>query len=91
MEKVKVCVDTLTLSGGARVEGDLTYVSDNKADVQPGAEVLGNIEHILPEYKEKLKTIFPFIILGGVVGKIIGFFMALVVGLVALLIAARQV
>jgi cytoskeletal protein CcmA (bactofilin family) len=91
MGKIKVGVDTLTLSGNARIEGDLTYVSENKADIKPGTEVVGNIEHIMPEYKKKIKTIFPVIILGGVVGKIIGFFMALVVGLVAVLIATRQV
>ena len=87
MGKIKVGVDTLTLTGNARVEGDLTYVSENKADIRPGTEVIGNIEHILPEYKKKLKAIFPFIILGGVVGKIIGFFMALVVGLGAIVLA----
>ena len=91
MGKIKVVVDTLTLTGDARIEGDLTYVSENKADIHPGTEVIGNIEHIMPEYKKKIKTIFQFIILGGVVGKIIGFFMALIVGLVAVLIAARQV
>jgi cytoskeletal protein CcmA (bactofilin family) len=87
--KVKVGVKNLTLTGGARVDGDLTYISENEADIRPGSEVSGKIEHILPEYEKKFKTIFPFILLGGIIGKIIGFLMALVVGLVAILITTR--
>ncbi len=84
---VKLGVRNLTISESANIGGDLTYISDYKANIHSGAEIRGTITHRLPEYKEKLKRVFPFVLIAGIVGKIFGFLMALVVGLVLALLA----
>lgn len=85
----KLGVKNLTLTSLARVGGNLTYISEEEAFIEPGAEIGGTITRRLPEIKEKLKAIFPFVIIIGIVGKIVGFMMALLVGLVLILVAPR--
>jgi cytoskeletal protein CcmA (bactofilin family) len=83
---VKLAVDTLTLLDGARVGGDLIYMSENEASIHTDAAVEGTITRRLPEYKEKLKKVFPFVLLVGFAGKVLGFFMTIVSGLLFILI-----
>lgn len=40
---VEVEADTVTLTDGARIEGDLVYTSSNEADIDPGAVVGGRV------------------------------------------------
>ena len=82
----KFLVQTLTLSSAARVWGDLVYVSESEAKVESGAMVGGKITRRPPEYRERVKKILPFAFLFGVAGKVLGFFGALVAGLVLVLV-----
>jgi cytoskeletal protein CcmA (bactofilin family) len=80
---VELNVENLTLTSAANVQGNLTYTSENEADIQSGATVSGKTTHNIPEAKEP----GPF---SGIGGKILGFFMALVTGLFIILIAPRR-
>ena len=42
-------VTTLHLADGARIDGSLTYTSNNDASVAPGASVGAGIQHVLPQ------------------------------------------
>lgn len=89
---VKLAGKDLTLTSRAKIGGDFVYLSENEATVQSGAQILGDTTQRLPEYKaqlSKLKWIFPFLLLVGIVGKVASFFMALVVGLVFILLLAN--
>lgn len=81
----------LTLSDGAHISGDLTYTSVEEALVRPGARIDGTTTHHVPEYRKRIRKIFPFIILAGVAGKIFQFLTTVLVGLVFILAAARPV
>jgi hypothetical protein len=85
-KNVLLWLQYLTLSHSARIGGDLTYTSDQEAFIQSGAEVQGAIVHNIPEYREKLKKVFPFLVIAGVVAKILAFLMTLLVGLVFILL-----
>jgi cytoskeletal protein CcmA (bactofilin family) len=76
---VELKVKNLTLTSSANVQGNLTYTSENEADIQSGAKVEGKTTHNMPEVKKPA----PF---SGIVGKLIGFLMALVTGLIIILI-----
>lgn len=82
----KFLVQNLTLSPAARVGGDLVYISASEAKLESGAEVGGKITRRPPEYRERIKKILPFAFLFGVAGKVLGFFGALVAGLVLVLV-----
>jgi cytoskeletal protein CcmA (bactofilin family) len=82
-------VKTLTLQEGARLGGDLVYLSEEEAVIFSGAEVAGNVNHRIPEYRERFKKIFPFMILAGIVGKIVAFIMMVIVGLVFVLLTPK--
>jgi cytoskeletal protein CcmA (bactofilin family) len=82
-------VGTLTLQENARVGGNLYYVSENEAIIFPGAEIAGRVMHHVPELREKLKGVFPFVIIAGVLGKILSFVMMVVVGLAFVFIAPK--
>lgn len=45
---VEVESDNVTLADGARIEGNLIYTSANEADIDPGAEVAGEVERREP-------------------------------------------
>jgi hypothetical protein len=85
-DDVYLAVKNLTIERGAKIGGDLVYYSEKKANIDPGAEIAGSITQRVPNFKEKIKKIFPFVILAGVVGKILGYFMALLFGLVVILL-----
>jgi len=76
---VDLTVENLTVTSGANVQGNLTYTSENEADIQSGAKVGGITTHNVPEAKKPA----PF---SGIGGKLIGFLMALVTGLIIILI-----
>ena len=74
----------------ANIQGDLTYTCEEEADIQSGAQIVGGTTHKLPEVKEERAKAFPFVLFSGIVGKVIGFFMALIAGLVIILLAPRR-
>jgi len=84
---VDLKVESLTLLPTANIQGDLTYTSEEEADIQSGAQIAGAITHNLPPVKEEPAKAFPPF---GIVGKVIRFLMALLAGLVIILIAQRR-
>jgi cytoskeletal protein CcmA (bactofilin family) len=80
---VDLTVDKLKLASTANIQGNLTYTSENEADVQSGAQIGGETTHNIPEAKKP----GPF---AGIGGKILGFLMTFVIGLVIILIAPRR-
>jgi len=86
---VELEVDSLTILSTANIEGDLTYTSEEEADIQSGAQIGGATTHNLPPVpvKEEPAKAFPPL---GIVSKVIRFLMALVTGLVIILIAQRR-
>jgi len=80
---VELTVENLTLASTADVQGNLTYTSENEADIQSGAKVGGKTTHNVPEAKKPA----PF---SGIGGKVVGFLMALVTGLIIILIVPRR-
>jgi cytoskeletal protein CcmA (bactofilin family) len=82
-------VRTLTLQENARIEGNLLYISEKQAVIFPGAEVAGLVIRRIPEFREKMRGIFPFVLIAGVLGKVFSFIMMAVVGLVFVLIAPK--
>ncbi len=82
---VKLRVERLALLPTTDVQGDLTYTSEQEADIQSGAQIAGETTHKLPEVREKRGRPFP-----GVVGRVIGFLMALLAGLLVILLAPTR-
>jgi len=81
---VEVGVEQLTIASSASIGGNLVYVSENKAIVEPGAHIGGTTTHRLPEVRE---PIIPTI---GVWIRVIAFLMTLITGIVIILIAPRR-
>ncbi|MCJ7515911.1 MAG: hypothetical protein MUO89_08135 [Dehalococcoidia bacterium] len=75
----ELAVENLTLTSTANIQGNLTYTGKNEADIQAGAKVGGKTIHNMPEVKKPA----PF---SGIGGKILGFLMAFVTGLIIVLI-----
>ncbi|MCK5592900.1 polymer-forming cytoskeletal protein [Candidatus Bathyarchaeota archaeon] len=86
---VELKVESLTILSTADIGGDLSYTSEDKADIRSGAQIDGVTTHKLPRVKEEPSIPFPFALFSGIV-KIIGFLMALITGLVIILIAPRR-
>jgi cytoskeletal protein CcmA (bactofilin family) len=82
----KLAVQELRLTESARIRGNLKYYSENEAQIEKGARIEGSITHHLPEFRDRLKKIFPFVLLAGIVGKIVEFFIFAALGLVFILI-----
>jgi len=83
-------VESLTILPTANIQGDLTYTCEEEADIQSGAQIGGMTTHNLPEVKEKRAKPFPFVLFSGIGGKVTGFIMALIAGLVIILLAPRR-
>ena len=81
---IKLEADKLTIASTANIQGNLTYTSENEANIQPGAQIGGTTTHKLPKVKEPAG---PFADIGG---KVIAFLMTLLVGIVIILIAPRR-
>jgi cytoskeletal protein CcmA (bactofilin family) len=82
-------VRSLSLEQGARIGGDLLYISEKKASISPAVEIAGRVVHRVPEFRDRVKKVFPFFILAGVLAKILSFIMMAVVGLAFALIAPK--
>jgi len=80
-------VDSLTIASTASIQGKLTYNSENEANIQSGAQIMGTITHKLPDVKEKIATGTGI----GLWGTVIGFLMILVIGIIIVLLAPRRV
>lgn len=87
---VTLKVESLTILPTANIQGDLTYTCEEEADIQSGAQIGGMTTHNLPEVKEKRAKPFPFVLFSGIGGKVTGFIMALIAGLVIILLAPRR-
>ena len=87
---IDVEVESLTILPTANIKGNLTYTSEQEANIQTGAQVGGATTHKLPEVKEKQAKTFPFALFSGIGGKVTGFLMALIAGLVIILLAPRR-
>jgi len=81
-------VDSLTIAPTASIQGKLTYISENEANIQSGAQIRGTITHKLPNVKERLTAGSIGL---GLWGKVIGFLMALMLGIIIVLLAPRRV
>ncbi len=74
-------VDSLTVASTASIQGNLSYTSENEANIESGAQVGGVTTHKLP----------PVAAGTGLWGKVIGYLMALVLGIIIVLLAPRRV
>ncbi len=83
---IEVMVESLTVASTADIQGNLTYTSEQPADIQSGAQIGGTTTHRLPEVRETAKAT-PFF---GIVWQVIAFLMMLVIGLVIILVAPRR-
>ncbi|MFC1934439.1 hypothetical protein ACFLXX_04795 [Chloroflexota bacterium] len=78
---VELGVNQLTIANTANIQGNLIYTSENEANIEPGAQIGGTVNHKIPEVKE------PVIPKMGVWGKVIAFLMTLITGIAIILIA----
>jgi len=81
---IQLEADKLIISSTANIQGNLTYTSENEADIQVGAQIGGKTTHKVPAVKEPAG---PFADIGG---KVIAFLMTLLAGIVIILIAPRR-
>jgi len=92
-------VENLTILSTASIQGKLTYISENEANIQSGAQIRGTITHQLPDVKERLAVgthrlpnVGERLVTGiGLWGKVIGFLMTLVLGIIIVLLAPKRV
>ena len=82
---VDLAVDKLTITSAANIEGDLVYTSENEASIQSGAQLSGSTTHNVPE---KPAEPSPFSVARG---KLLGFLMILVIGIIVILLATERV
>jgi len=85
-EDIELGVDSLTIVSTANLKGNLTYTSENEANIQSGAQIGGMATHKMPETKS-LAQVTPF---SGIWGKVIAYLMTLLAGIVIILIAPRR-
>jgi len=86
-EDIELWVDHLTIASTANLKGNLTYTSENEADILSGAQIEGTTTHKVPEVRETAKLTAPFF---GIGGKVIAFLMTLLAGIVIILVAPRR-
>jgi len=86
---VELEVDNLTITSTANIKGDLTYTSEEEADIQSGAQVGGTTTHNVPEVEEPAEAAAAVAIAGAVMGKVVAFLMILVIGIMLILAAPR--
>ena len=78
-------VNSLTITSTANIQGKLNYVSKNEANIQSGAQIRGMITHKVPDVRKGLEAGI------GLCWIVIGFLMALVLGIIVVLLAPRRV
>jgi hypothetical protein len=88
---VRLAVSSLTVASTAHIGGNLTYVSHDEAEIQPDSRIDGMVSRRTPDFRQKMKEIFPFLIVAGITVKILGFLMAIVVGLVVVMFFPKWV
>jgi len=78
----------VVLAPSARIEGHLRYTSDAEADLQPGAQVVGGVERLLPPLSQRPdRTRWSF----SAIGRLVEVIWLLVAGIVALAVAPHGV
>ncbi|MFC2050396.1 hypothetical protein ACFLTN_04375 [Chloroflexota bacterium] len=82
---VELEVNKLTITSTANIEGDLVYTSENEASIQSGARLGGSTTHNAPE---KPAAPSPF---AAIPGKVLGFLMILVIGIIVILLATGRI
>ena len=87
---VELEIESLTILSAANIGGNLSYTSEEEADIQSGAQIAGATTHKLPEVKKDEAGVFPFVLFSGALGKVMSFLMALVTGLIIILLAPRR-
>jgi len=87
---VELEVESLTILPTANIQGDLTYTSEQEANIHPGAQISGTPTHNLPKVEEERAKSFPSILFSGIGGKVTGFLMALIAGLIVILLAPKR-
>jgi cytoskeletal protein CcmA (bactofilin family) len=85
---VNLKVDNLTLNSGAKVGGNLSYTSENKADIQPGATVSGSTSQILPSPTREQGRQRG--ILAGILLRILLFLAIFIIGIIFIFLATRR-
>jgi hypothetical protein len=86
-EDVNLEVDKLIITSTAVIKGNVDYTSENEAEINSSAEIDGTINRTLPEIKEPAKK-GP---VAEIPGKIAGFLMAFITGLVIIFLATRTI
>jgi cytoskeletal protein CcmA (bactofilin family) len=81
---VELDVETLTIASTARINGNLTYTGEKEAKVDSGASIQGSTIHNIPEKKKEHG------IAGKIWGKVLGFLMVLLIGIIVIVIAPRK-
>lgn len=84
---VEIGVEQLTIASSAEIKGDLVYYSEDQATIESGAVIGGTTSHEPAKYKT---PDFPIIHHFRIWGAVIGFFMALIPGIIIILIAPRR-
>jgi hypothetical protein len=82
---VELEVDKLTITSTANIQGNLVYTSENEASIQSGAKLGGSTTHKVPE---KPAAPSPF---ADIQGKLFGFLMILVIGIIVILLAPGRI
>jgi cytoskeletal protein CcmA (bactofilin family) len=84
---VSLEVDKLTITSTAVIKGNVDYTSENEAEIHSSAEIDGSIKRIAPEIKEPAQQ-GP---VSEIPGKIAGFLMTFITGLVIIFLATRKI
>lgn len=78
-------VGSLVIASTASIQGKLNYISKNEANIQSGAQIRGMITHKVPDVRKGLEAGI------GLWWIVIGFLMALVLGIIIVLLAPMRV
>jgi len=85
----EVAVERLTIASTANIKGNLIYTSEKQANIQPGANIEGEITHKIPEENE-WDWDWDFTPAMHIWGRVIAYLMTLLVGIMIILIAPRK-
>jgi hypothetical protein len=85
---VIIDLDTLTVSSSASISGDLTYTSDNEAEIQSGALIGGATTHKDAPWRGSWAL--PSLAGAWVIWQVVSFLMILLAGVIVVLIAGRR-
>ncbi len=87
---VQITADNLSISSGSRTGGNLDYTSGNEATIGQGAVVAGTTTHKVPEVKVRPGARAVSGVFNTVLGKVLGFVVALLAGIALLLLLPRR-